>query len=154
MNLDRWTKMFFLIVPLIFIILLINTPIKSQAGSSKGHLGMGNLSWKKWDPQLVEELKRSQTPTFIDFTAKWCFTCKINEKLVLETEEFKKLVDEHNLTLLLADWTHRDPIIGNWLQSQSVAGIPIYFVINSKGELINLGETISIDEIRKAIEEK
>ena len=84
-------------------------------------------------------------------TAKWCITCKVNERLVLETDKFKDLVDKKDITLLLGDWTKRDPVIGKWLMDHGFVGVPAYFVINQRGQLIKLGETITISEIEKAL---
>ena len=88
--------------------------------------------------------------TFIDFTAKWCITCKVNEKLVIDTDGFRKLMAENNVELMLGDWTKRDPQIGSWLKSQGFVGVPAYFVINKKGELVKLGETITLSEIKES----
>jgi thiol:disulfide interchange protein/DsbC/DsbD-like thiol-disulfide interchange protein len=111
----------------------------------------GELEWISWSPQKMEEMQKDGIVTFVDFTAKWCFTCKVNKKLVIETDAFAGLVKKHNVKLLLADWTKRDPIIGEWLLQHGYAGVPAYFVITSKGELVPLGETISISEIEEAI---
>lgn len=108
------------------------------------------LPWEPWSVPRMEELRSAKKKTFIDFTAKWCFTCKVNEKLVLETEGFKDFVANEDITLLLGDWTKRDDLIGNWLQSQGLVGVPAYFVINENGELINLGETITLSKIKQA----
>lgn len=111
---------------------------------------VGGLNWRSWS---VEELTlniEQHKPTFIDFTAKWCFTCKVNEKIVLDTAPFKDFVMTNGIDLLLADWTKRDPVIEKWLRSKGKVGVPAYFVVNSQGELIDLGETISLAEIKKA----
>jgi len=92
--------------------------------------------------------KREGKAVFVDFTAKWCFTCIVNEKLVLQTKEFEKLMQDKKIKPLIADWTKRDPIIGNWLKKQGVFGLPAYFIQTSQGKLIHLGETISIKEIK------
>ncbi|MBT3586126.1 MAG: hypothetical protein HN509_14565 [Halobacteriovoraceae bacterium] len=105
------------------------------------------LNWEAWSPEKMQELKQTGELVFIDFTAKWCFTCKVNERLVLETEDFKKLVETYGVRLLLADWTKRDATIGNYLKSQGLVGVPAYFIITRNGETISLGETISIKEI-------
>jgi len=110
-----------------------------------------DLPWEVWSPGRMEQLKNSGRVVFIDFTAKWCLTCKVNEKLVLNTDDFKNLVKEKNLALLLADWTKRDQTITNWLFSKGKVGVPAYFIINREGEMFDLGETISIDEIKSFI---
>ncbi|MFZ9000577.1 MAG: thioredoxin family protein [Bacteriovoracaceae bacterium] len=133
---------------------LVNIVLTSDTGSDSTHLledkKATGLEWEKWSPQLFDELKESKTPTFVDFTAKWCFTCKVNEKLVLETSEFKDFIKASGVRLLLADWTKRDEIIGNWLENRGKVGIPAYFVINDQGKVFDLGETITVDEIKKA----
>lgn len=107
------------------------------------------LDWQAWSEASMEELKTNRELVFIDFTAKWCFTCKVNEKLVLETDEFKELVKENNMKLLLADWTKRDEIIGSFLRKNNLVGVPAYFIQKPDGTLINLGETISIKRIKE-----
>lgn len=103
--------------------------------------------WQKWSEEKMLELKDSKELVFIDFTAKWCFTCKINERLVLETKGFDQLVEKYNIKLLLADWTKRDPYIGKWLAKNNMVGVPAYFVQTPDGTLYNLGETITLSKI-------
>ena len=61
----------------------------------------------------MDSHKKAGDLVFIDFTAKWCFSCKVNEKVVLDTKKFKTLVKEKNIKLLLGDWTKKDPKITN-----------------------------------------
>ena len=122
------------------------TPITVQAD---GVTKIGELSWEKWTPQKMKQKGRL---VFVDFTAKWCFTCKMNEKIVLQTKDFKKLIKEYDLSLIMADWTKHDPIIGNWLKEHGYAGVPAYFVLSPQGKLYPLGEVISISKIRKTLE--
>ncbi len=109
------------------------------------------LQWEAWSEERMQQLQDNKSLTFIDFTAKWCLTCKVNEKVVLDTHDFKELVKKKDIKLLLADWTRRDPIIGKWLQKNGFVGVPAYFVINSDGELVTLGETITVSKISKAL---
>ncbi|MDD0853686.1 thioredoxin family protein [Halobacteriovorax sp. GB3] len=111
----------------------------------------GGLDWEEWSEAKMNSSKEQKQLTFVDFTAKWCFTCKVNEKLVIDTASFHELVKKKNVKLLLADWTRRDEKIGSWLKKNGMVGVPAYFVINSKGELINLGETLSIKELEKTL---
>ena len=86
--------------------------------------------------------------TFIDFTATWCLTCKVNKKLVLETDSFAKLVEDNNMDLLVGDWTKRDEKITAFLRQYDIVGVPAYFLQSPTGEIIHLGETISIQKIK------
>jgi thiol:disulfide interchange protein DsbD len=107
------------------------------------------LSWEPWSYDLMNEYKTNRQVVFVDFTAKWCFTCKVNEKLVLETPEFKNFVNEKQIKLLIGDWTKKDEVIASFLKQNGLVGVPAYFIQKADGTLVNLGETISIDKIRK-----
>ena len=108
------------------------------------------LNWNRWNPDIVTEYQAGKRLTFIDFTADWCLTCKVNEKLVINTDDFKKLVKDNQISLILGDWTDGNPEMTKWLQNNDMAGVPAYFVIDKDGNLHNLGETISIEKIKKS----
>lgn len=110
------------------------------------------LDWMPWSEKAMSDHQTNKELVFIDFTAKWCFTCKVNEKLVLETNDFKTLVKEKNVKLLLADWTKRDEVIGSFLRKNNMVGVPAYFIQKSDGTLVNLGETISIARIKEYLD--
>ncbi len=145
---------FALLIPTAFLFLeSVNTQTSSIDSSSAmlKDKSRSELKWEAWSEQRMQELQENKELTFIDFTAKWCLTCKVNEKVVLDTRRFKNLVKQKKMKLLLADWTKRDNIIGSWLQKHGFVGVPAYFVINSQGELVTLGETITVGKIKKAL---
>ncbi len=107
------------------------------------------LDWQPWSETKMNEHKTNSENVFIDFTAKWCFTCKVNERLVLDTEAFSTLVKENNLKLLIGDWTKRDEVIGSFLRKNGMVGVPAYFVQKKDGTLVNLGETVTIERIKQ-----
>ncbi|MGE3611081.1 MAG: protein-disulfide reductase DsbD family protein [Bacteriovoracaceae bacterium] len=102
--------------------------------------------WTPWSEEKLSELK-GQT-VFMDFTAEWCLTCKVNKKLVFETEAFRELAKKNNITLLRADWTKRDDNITQYLRKYQAVGVPAYFIQRPNGEIVFLGETISLDKIK------
>ena len=103
--------------------------------------------WSPWSESKLSELKGNLV--FMDFTAEWCLTCKVNKKLVLETKSFEELAKKHNITLLRADWTRRDDNITQYLKRYGAVGVPAYFIQKPNGEIIFLGETIGLKEISK-----
>ncbi len=150
-------KIFFsiaLLIPTIILIYQAQATIISYGESGSNMLNDKNrsseITWHKWSEEKMNNNMRINKLTFIDFTAKWCITCKVNEKLVIDTDGFRKLMAENNVELMLGDWTKRDPQIGSWLKSQGFVGVPAYFVINKKGELVKLGETITLSEIKES----
>ncbi len=110
---------------------------------------MSSSNWQPWSPQMMESLKGQWV--FMDFTAAWCLTCKVNKKLVLDTEEFKLLAQEHKVQLLRGDWTQRDDTITKFLQSYNIFGVPAYFLQKPDGSVLSLGETISVGKVREQL---
>ena len=109
----------------------------------------GKHIWGNWTPKSIE--KAPGKYVFMNFTAAWCLTCKINKKLVLNSTDFEELVEEKKIVLLEADWTKKDDNITSFLKSYGIVGVPAYFIQKPNGEIISLGETISINKIKKHI---
>jgi thiol:disulfide interchange protein DsbD len=109
-----------------------------------------SLENKIWQPWSEEKLSQEQGQwVFMDFTAEWCLTCKVNKKLVLETDSFQVLSQKKKLTLLRADWTKRDDHITQFLKRYGAISVPAYFLQKPDGTILFLGETISLDKIEK-----
>ena len=104
---------------------------------------------------LAAEVGAGNT-VFIDFTAAWCMTCKVNEKTVINTDEVQAVFDELGVVKLLGDWTNRDEAITRMLRRHGRSGVPFYAVFPA-GQLddpIVLPEVITrslvIDALREA----
>lgn len=151
---DKWMgTISYLIAAAIFVNLSTSTIISSkdeQTSLIRNKKAQG-LNWEAWSFEKMTEHKDNRQVVFIDFTAKWCFTCKINEKLVLDTDEFKAFVTDNNIKLLIGDWTKRDELIGSFLRQNGLVGVPAYFVQKRDGTLVNLGETVTISRIKENI---
>ncbi|MBF0206500.1 MAG: thioredoxin family protein [Oligoflexia bacterium] len=111
-------------------------------------------SWSTaWSETAMENYRKLRQPLFIYFSAEWCLTCKINEKLIIRSKEFQKLLQTKNVKVLMGDWSHRDPTISAWLRSHDIVGVPAYFVQTGDGKLIKLGEMITTKKVKEALEQ-
>ena len=63
---------------------------------------------------------------FVDFTASWCLSCQVNERVALSQPEVQKAFGDANVALLKADWTQHDEAIGDALASLGRSGVPAY----------------------------
>ncbi len=109
-----------------------------------------HIPWQPFSEARVQALAGSTI--FIDFTAEWCLTCKVNEKTVLETAAVRTAMASHRVVPLKADWTRQDPTITAWLARYGKAGVPFYLVIPPKGDPIPLGEVITPSSVIAALE--
>jgi thiol:disulfide interchange protein DsbD len=88
--------------------------------------------WQAFAPARVAELRAAGTPVFIDFTADWCMTCKVNESLAFSDEVMTAFADR-GVVLMKADWTAEDPVITEALASFGRTGVPLYVLYPGDG---------------------
>ena len=98
-----------------------------------------------YTPQLLEDLREENNLVFLNFTADWCITCKVNEAVALKTSEVSKVLAEKNITYLEADWTRKDPIISETLEQYGRTGLPLYLLFPSEGDPLILSEILTED---------
>jgi len=89
------------------------------------------LVWQPYSQQALDQARAAGHPVFIDFTAAWCLSCQVNERLVLRSPDVQHQLAEHKLTLLKADWTQYDPEITKELASLNRSGVPTYVIYPS-----------------------
>ena len=91
--------------------------------------GAGQLvDWVEWNRAEAESLAAAGRIVFVDVTADWCFTCKVNERLILETPEVAGAFERHRVVAMRADWTNRSDEIARFLAEHGRAGIPFYML--------------------------
>ena len=114
----------------------------------------GELEEIPW-VHFTEESVAAQagSPVFIDFTAEWCLTCKVNEKTILNTSGVRESMAENGIIPLKADWTNKDETITTWLQRYGKAGVPFYLVIpaDPSAAPIPLPEVITPDLVKESL---
>jgi thiol:disulfide interchange protein DsbD len=82
--------------------------------------------WLPFSPEEVDATLAQGQPAFVDFTAAWCLTCQVNERVVLDTETIQAAFRERNVALFKADWTRYDPVITDALEALGRSGVPVY----------------------------
>ena len=85
-----------------------------------------NDAWEPWSPERLAALRAEGRPVFIDFSAEWCLTCIVNEKLTLARKAVQQRFREEGVALLKADWTDRSDIIAAAIAGYGRAGVPLY----------------------------
>jgi thiol:disulfide interchange protein DsbD len=82
--------------------------------------------WEAWSPARVEEARAQGRPVFIDFTARWCLTCQVNEGVALNNPAVLRELKARNVLTLRADWTDGSQEIAVALTGYGRAGVPVY----------------------------
>ncbi len=103
-----------------------------RAGSISGVQTGSGLKWEAFSPEKLEKYRASGKPVLIDFTAAWCLTCQVNDRVVFHSPEVERHLNKSDIALLRADWTSYDPTITNLLAKFGRSGIPFYVVYGAQ----------------------
>ncbi len=94
---------------------------------------------------LLQEYLDNKQLVFLNFTADWCITCKVNERVALKSTKVLALMNAKNIKYIEADWTRKDAVIAKKLEEYGRTGVPLYLLYSSKGEPIILPEILTED---------
>jgi thiol:disulfide interchange protein DsbD len=94
------------------------------------------LTWQPYTEASFAAARATDNPVFIDFTAAWCLSCQVNERVVLRSKDVDELLVKDHVVLLKADWTQYDPVITRELAAVGRSGVPTY-VIYPPGKVSN-----------------
>jgi len=108
--------------------------------------------WAPYAPARVAELTAAGRPVFIDFTAAWCVTCQVNERLVLNTADVRAAFAQRNVALVRADWTRRDPEITRALTALGRSGVPVYVLYRPGKAPLVLPEVLQQNTVLDALQ--
>ncbi len=86
-----------------------------------------------WTPQRLAQLRAQHKVVFVNMTADWCITCKVNEKAVFTSDAFKQSLEKHDAFYLVGDFTNEDADIAAFLKAHNAVGVPLYVVYPRSG---------------------
>jgi thiol:disulfide interchange protein DsbD len=98
----------------------LSAPLSSEGPTAR------SAAWQPWSADAVEHALAAGQPVFVDFTAGWCLSCQVNERVALSQPQVMKAFGERNVALFRADWTREDPAITQALAALGRSGVPVY----------------------------
>ncbi|MGB5344221.1 MAG: thioredoxin family protein [Thermoanaerobaculia bacterium] len=113
----------------------------------------GLIDWLTFDRQEAERLASAGHLVFVDVTADWCFTCKVNERLVLETPEVAGAFEKYEVISMKADWTTRSDTITQYLADHGRYGIPFYLLYRPDQDPHVFSELLTKEGVVSVIEQ-
>ncbi len=84
--------------------------------------------WQPFSPALLARERAEGRAVFVDFTASWCLSCQVNERLILDSPEVEQKFQSSGVALLRADWTDQNPVITQALAALGRSGVPTYAI--------------------------
>ncbi len=111
------------------------------------------LASEPWSEARVSELQNEGRPVFVNFTAAWCVTCKVNEAAALTRPSVAQAFADTDTAYLVGDWTNRDEAIAGALAQHGRAGVPLYVYYPADGsEPVVLPQMLSETLVLQTIE--
>ncbi len=96
-----------------------STSLKNEA-SGKG------VAWQPFSPEQLAKARAQGKAVFVDFSAAWCLSCQVNERVVLDRPDVEAAFRKNNVVTMRADWTNHDDTITEALRQLGRSGVPTY----------------------------
>ena len=122
----RWSTVVAALIVLIVIAASVLAPKKLAAAPETSTTTVQQGGWQPWSAQAVSGYQAQGRPVFVDFTASWCLSCQVNERVALQQPQVQQAFKDANVALLKADWTRNDDAITQALASMGRSGVPAY----------------------------
>ena len=108
-------------------------PTYTLAGATQTAAETAKLEYEPYTPARLAALRAEGRPVLVNYTAAWCVSCQVNDRVALSTKAVSEALTRNNAVYLKADWTQRDSAIAAELASFGRAGVPLYLVYGVKG---------------------
>jgi len=109
--------------------------------------------WVPFDEAAIPELVADGRIVFVNVTADWCITCRVNESLVLARSPVREKLSSDGIISMKGDWTLPSEAISDYLARFGRYGIPfdaVYGPGMPQGEA--LPELLSRDTVLSALD--
>jgi thiol:disulfide interchange protein len=110
-------------------------------------------NWEPFNQAAIDNYRAQGKPVFVDFTASWCLSCQVNERVVLDREDVRQRLRDSGVVLIRADWTHHDDDIAQALNRLGRSGVPTYVLYPPKQDPRILPEVLTPGVVFGALDE-
>jgi len=129
-------------------------PLHPGFGPQRGDEATAEL-WQPFDPARIPALVAAGNVVWVNVTADWCLTCKVNERLVLARDPVLARLSTGGVVAMRGDWTRPDEAIVHYLAGFARYGIPfdaVYGPALATGEALPelLSEDAALDALDRA----
>ncbi len=91
------------------------------------------LTPQPYAPATLAALRAEGRPVFVNFTAAWCVTCQVNDRVALSGHKVAAAFKRDGVVYMVGDWTQKDAAIAAALSQHGRAGVPLYLMYGSGG---------------------
>ena len=140
---SSWSAAATTVTAAVAIALAVGVPDMRHEAETTTATDAWGVQWEPWTAERVESLRKDDRLVFLDFTAAWCLTCKVNENVTFSSAEVRQRLRDLDVATLKADWTNGDPAITKALESFGRSGVPLYVLYNGMDEPVVLPQVLN-----------
>jgi thiol:disulfide interchange protein DsbD len=111
----------------------------------------GGIAWQPFSAAKLAALRAEGKAVFVDFTADWCITCKVNERVALTDPAVKQAFATGNIVTMRGDWTRRDGEISRVLEANGRGGVPLYVFYPKGADAVILPQILTADAVLQGL---
>lgn len=109
--------------------------------------------WRDFDRGEIAAAVAQGRTVFVDVTADWCITCRVNEALIIDSDQILARLSAPDVVAMRADWTRPDAEIAAFLASYRRYGIPFNVVFGPGAPAgLVLPELLSTQAVSQALD--
>jgi thiol:disulfide interchange protein len=113
------------------------------------------IDWQQYDADLIKTAIEHQRPVLIKFTADWCISCRLVEKMVYSRKDVAELIRQKSVLAIKADTTVRDyPATVALRDIYNEPGVPVSILfLPGKKEPVRWRSKAFADELKERLQE-
>ncbi|MCA9520489.1 MAG: thioredoxin family protein, partial [Myxococcales bacterium] len=103
--------------------------IVSTSGTRPPRSTGDSLPTLRYSPRALAALLARKQLVFLNMTADWCISCKVNERVALKRDVVQRALRTRGVRYMVGDWTSRDAAITEVLDHFKRNGVPLYLML-------------------------
>jgi thiol:disulfide interchange protein len=125
----------------------------AESNTDRAANGPSRAGWEPYSRASIEQYRAQGRPVFVDFTARWCLSCQVNERVVLNSPDVRRRLRDSGIVLVRADWTKHDEGIASALTELGRSGVPTYAFYLPGQPVLLLPEVLTSGIVFAALDE-
>ncbi len=115
----------------------------------------GLVDWQGYDSNLIQTARSEERPVLIKFTADWCLSCQVVDKMVYSRKDVAELIKEKAVLPIKADTTTKDlPATIALKEIYNEPGVPVSMLfVPGRKEPVRWRGISFADELKAILEE-
>lgn len=126
----------------------VPAPARTQAAAKEAA-----IPYQAYSAAAVQQARAQGSAVFLNFTADWCITCKVNEARALNKPRVIEALSAYGVVPFKGDWTNKDADIAQTLSDFGRLGVPLYVLYpqGTAGEPVILPQVLSEKTVLAAL---